>query len=165
MFILFYHGMNADQSFDNLPFSGVNQEKPHNQNFKITILWGGLNKKKTVYLMPPLCGKVQNLGSWTLYSPLPLSLIIQLWVMEKWTLSLFTLHHYSETDTYHGSLLPGKFADIQQVSLTKVNQLVNKLGGQFVPSCVHDQPCCTEQPFDSRGSGRRCEIPGGKGLG
>ena len=68
--------------------------------------------------------------------------------------SLFTLHHYSETDTYHGSLLPGKFADIQQVSLTKVNQLVNKLGGQFVPSCVHDQPCCTEQPFDSRGSGR-----------
>ena len=72
--------------------------------------------------------------------------------------SLFTLHHYSETDTYHGSLLPGKFADIQQVSLTKVKQLVNKLGGQFVPSCVHDQPCCTEQPFDSRGSGRRCEI-------
>ena len=46
MFILFYHGMNADQSFENLPFSGVNQEKPHNQNFKITILWGGINKKK-----------------------------------------------------------------------------------------------------------------------
>ena len=125
MFILFYHSMNAEQSFDNLPFSGVNQEKPHNQNFKITILWGGINKKN----------------------------------------SLFTLHHYSETDTYHGSLLPGKFADIQQVSLTKEKQLVNKLGGQFVPSRVHDQPCCTEQPFDSRGSGRRCEIPGGKGLG
>ena len=50
MFILFYHSMNAEQSFDNLPFSGVNQEKPHNQNFKITILWGGINKKKTVYL-------------------------------------------------------------------------------------------------------------------
>ena len=125
MFILFYHSMNAEQSFDNLPFSGVNKEKPHNQKFKITILWGGINKKN----------------------------------------SLFTLHHYSETDTYHGSLLPGKFADIQQVSLTKVKQLVNKLGGQFVPSRVHDQPCCTEQPFDSRGSGRRCEIPGGKGLG
>ena len=103
MFILFYHSMNAEQSFDNLPFSGVNQEKPHNQNFKITILWGG-NKKN----------------------------------------SLFTLHHYSETDTYHGSLLPGKFADIQQVSLTKVKQLVNKLGGQLVSSRVHYQPCCTE---------------------
>ena len=141
--------MITEQSFDNLPFSGVNQEKPHEQKFKITNL----------------CGKVQNLGSWTFYSPLPLSLIIQLWVMEKWTLSLFTLHHYSETDTYHGSLLPGKFADIQQVSLMKVKQLVNELGGQFVPSRVHDQPCCTEQPFDSRGSGRRCEIPGGKRLG
>ena len=44
MFILFYHSMNAEQSFDNLPFSGVNQEKPHDKKFKITIhkpLWKG----------------------------------------------------------------------------------------------------------------------------
>ena len=32
MFILFYQSMNAEQSFDNLPFLGVNQEKPQ--------LWG-----------------------------------------------------------------------------------------------------------------------------
>ena len=136
MFILFYHSMNAEQSFENLPFSGVNQEKPHDKKFKITIL----------------CGKGH-------LCPFHISSSFESWKMS--THSIFPLHHYAETDTYHCSLLPGKFADIQQVSLTKVKQLVNKLGGQFVPSRVHDQPCCTEQPFASRGSGRRCEVPAG----
>ena len=49
-----------------------------------------------------------------------------------------------QTDTYHASLLPGKFADVQQVSLAKEKQLVHKLGGQFVPFRVHDEPCCAE---------------------
>ena len=129
--------------------SGVKQEKPHDQEFKITTL----------------CGKVHILGSGLFIHlcPFHISSSLESWKVN--TRSIFPLHHYAETDTYHCSLLPGKFADIQEVSLTKEKQLVNKLGGQLVSSRVHFQPCCTEQPFNSRGSGRRCEIPGGKGLG
>jgi len=70
----------------------------------------------------------------------------------------------SKGDTTIRFSLPGKFADAQEVSLAKEEQVVNKCGWQFVPLRIHNQSCCTEQPLNWRGCCRRCQIPGGEGL-